>query len=188
MHSLHVTTPCGQAVHFKGSAKPWRVFSCFGLREGRLVLRPANSHVSNSTLLPRVTLGPNDVLSWDSAQQACVSRTWGGSARGQAVTYAESALPLPKQCCRFTSLIKAEWWQHYRAGVRLPSLGSGDSWVRPGRWVRNKTAIDRQVASWWRLGMASAAGKTAPSLERKAKKGKMMKKAGAKMNKRGHDV
>ena len=158
-----------QAVHFKGSAKPWRVFSCFGLREGRLVLRPANQ-----------TLGPNDVLSWNGTQQACVSRRFRGSIRGQAVTYAHSALPLPKQCCRFTSLIKAEWWQHYRAGVRLPSLGSGDSWVRPGRWVRNKTAINRQVASWWRLGMASAAGKSGSSsrggqpLARKAK-GKKMK-------------
>ena len=85
-----------RAVHFKGSAKPWRVFSCFGLREGRLKLSPNN-----------VTLGPNDVLSWDSEKRACVSRMYRGSGSGgagdlqtQAVTYGTSGGPLPRQCCR----------------------------------------------------------------------------------------
>ena len=152
-----------KAVHFKGSAKPWRVFSCFGLREGRLRLSPSN-----------LTLGPNDVLTWDPDYQSCVSRTHSGSHTApagvghattgpQVVTYGRSGVPLPHQCCRFTSLIKAEWWQHYRSGERLPSLGAGDSWVRLGRWVRNKNnlttaAISRRVASWWRVSGGKGMG------------------------------
>lgn len=134
-----------RAVHFKGSAKPWRVFSCHGLREGRLRLLPSNS-----------TLMPNDVLSWDAKRAVCVSRVGSAAAAAAAGGEASGASPLsavgyakaeggllPRQCCRFTSLIKAEWWHHYRGGAAPPSLGVGDSWVRLGRWVRNKTAPAR---------------------------------------------
>ena len=106
------------------------MFSCFGLREGRLKVRPSNE-----------TLRPNDELTWDGEMHACVSRKVSAAvAARQAVTYGMSAERLPRQCCRFTSLIKAEWWHHYRSGAAPPSLGPGDSWVRLGRWVRNKSA------------------------------------------------
>jgi hypothetical protein len=122
-----------RAVHFKGTAKPWRVFSCHGLRNGRLRLWPGNA-----------TLGPNDVLSWSRKRRACVSRHGGA---GVVMYGAPSMQALPLPCCRFTSLIKAEWWHHYRKGPTLPSLGTADSWIRPGRWLRNKTCVRRRECS-----------------------------------------
>jgi hypothetical protein len=121
----------GTQVHFKGSAKPWRVFSCFGLREGRLVARPAN-----------VTLHPNDELFWHTPSRACISRrlTSSRDVRGggetswaaYAATYATSGLPLPIQCCRFTSLIKAEWWHQCVPGSRSLDLCSCALWLSVG--------------------------------------------------------
>ena len=158
-----VSYQTAKAVHFKGSAKPWRVFSCFNLRQGRLRLWPSN-----------VTLGPNDVLSWDTKNAACVSRRHSlATSRGEYVSYGGDAdsgggprgEKLPLQCCRFTSLIKAEWWHHYRSGPILPSLGGDDSWVRLGRWVKNKTKIAkaRNRTKAARAGAVAAKLKPAPS-------------------------
>lgn len=152
-----------RAVHFKGSAKPWRVFSCFGLREGRLRVSPA----MNSTL----TLTPNDVLSWDDEARpastgrrgggrgGCVSRVWQG---GGVVVYGHSGEALPRQCCRFTSLLKAEWWHHYRAGAAPPSLGQGDSWVRLGRWERRKNGSDMEAGVASHHGLVGGTGHKSP--------------------------
>lgn len=101
-----------------------------------------------------MTLRPNDELEWDAEAMACVSKTFNHDFRHgrvvvsgspppggvHAVTYGTSGEALPRQCCRFTSLIKAEWWHHYRHGRAPPSLGKGDSWVRLGRWERNKNS------------------------------------------------
>ena len=146
--AAHVATHCtwevsyenARAVHFKGFAKPWRVFSCFGLREGRMRVRPAN-----------VTLTPNDVLSWDPERKGCVSRRL--RSLGGVATYGSSGERLPRQCCRFTSLIKAEWWHHYRSGQAPPSLGEGDSWVRLGRWEKRKNGSDMAASTASRHGL-----------------------------------
>ena len=80
------------------------------------------------------TLLPNDELLWDTPSKQCISRRHShtGQPEGEepmGVVYGASGEALPKQCCRFTSLIKAEWWHHYRSGAPPPSLGEGDAWV-----------------------------------------------------------
>ena len=67
------------------------------------------------TSLPFVATSQQSELVWSAH----------GERATQRVTYGASAQAVPKQCCRFTTLLKAEWWHHYRSGAALPRAGCG---------------------------------------------------------------
>jgi hypothetical protein len=74
-----------------------------------------------------VTASPNDDLSWDERSGVCRSVVTGRDVRWRGGEWgaprgAGGTTPVPRQCCTFETLIKAEW-NHYIRQVAPEAAG-----------------------------------------------------------------
>lgn len=137
----HISASCtwqrvhtrARAVHFKGSLKPWRGISepCAPMKRGRLRLLldgpdgPAGG--ASTATATSAAVAATDDLAWDTMRRRCVSVLTRAPVRWGAPPEQSSsggAAAVPRKCCVFQTLIKAEWHAHLASVSRAAARGT----------------------------------------------------------------